>query len=69
MFLMMVYDTQDYWVFGLHPSFSILKNTANTMLQKLDLFPSSVEGVGVSTLLGLLKRANLNHWTKISSFQ
>jgi hypothetical protein len=33
----------------------------NTMLQKLDLFPSSGEGRETPTLLGPLKRANLNH--------
>jgi hypothetical protein len=37
----MVYNTQNYWVFGLFPSSGILENT--TFL-KLDLFPSSGEG-------------------------
>jgi hypothetical protein len=32
------------------------------MFRKLDLFPSSGEGWETPTLLGLLGRANLNHW-------
>jgi hypothetical protein len=36
----MVYNTQNYWVFGLFPSSSILENTT---FRKLDLFPSSGE--------------------------
>jgi hypothetical protein len=39
----MVYNTQDYWVFGLCPSSDILKTQKNTF-RKLDLFPSSGEG-------------------------
>jgi hypothetical protein len=39
----MVYDIQDYWVFGLCPSSGILKAQKNTTLRKLDLFPSSGE--------------------------
>jgi hypothetical protein len=46
MVLTMVYNTQDYWVFGLFPSSGILENT---MFQKLDLFPSSGEGGGEDT--------------------
>jgi hypothetical protein len=34
---------RNYWVFGLCPSSGILKNTT---FRKLDLFPSSSEGVG-----------------------
>jgi hypothetical protein len=37
----MMYNTQNYWVFGLCPSSGILENTT---FRKLDLFPSS--GVG-----------------------
>jgi hypothetical protein len=39
----MVYNTADCRVLGLCPSSSILKNTT---FRKLDLFPSSGEGVG-----------------------
>jgi hypothetical protein len=42
----MVYNTQNYWVFGLFPSSGILENTT---FQKLDLFPSSGEGGGEDT--------------------
>jgi hypothetical protein len=49
--LMMVYNTQNYWVFGLCPSSGIL-NLENTAFRKLDLFPSS--GTGGLTLLGPL---------------
>jgi hypothetical protein len=41
MVLTMVYNTHNYWVFGLFPSSGILENI--TFL-KLDLFPSSGEG-------------------------
>jgi hypothetical protein len=41
--LTMVYNTQNYWVFGLSPSSDILENTT---FRKLDLFPSSGEGGG-----------------------
>jgi hypothetical protein len=37
----MVYNTQNYWVFGLWPSSGILENTT---FRKLDLFSSSGEG-------------------------
>jgi hypothetical protein len=43
MALTMVYNTRDYWAFGLCPPSGILKNTT---FRKLDLFPSSSEGVG-----------------------
>jgi hypothetical protein len=39
----MVYNTQNYWVFGLLPSSGILENTT---FRKLDLFPFSGEGRG-----------------------
>jgi hypothetical protein len=37
------YNTRDYSVFGLRPLSGILKNTT---FRRLDLYPSSVEGVG-----------------------
>jgi hypothetical protein len=37
----MVYNTQNYWVFGLFPSSGILENT---MFRKLDLIPFSGKG-------------------------
>jgi hypothetical protein len=57
-----MYNTQNRWVSGLCPSSGIL-NTRNTTRRRLDLFPSSREGRQTPTLLGLLERANLNHWT------
>jgi hypothetical protein len=42
----MVYNTQNYWDFGLFPSSDILENTT---FRKLDLFPSSDEGGGEDT--------------------
>jgi hypothetical protein len=41
--LAMVYNTRDYWVFGLGPLSRIPKNTT---FRELDLFPSSGHGVG-----------------------
>jgi hypothetical protein len=38
----MVYNNQDYWVFGLCPLYVIL-NTKHNMFRKIDLFPSSGE--------------------------
>jgi hypothetical protein len=56
----MVYNTQNYWGFGLFTSSGIL---GNTTFRKLDLFPSSGEGGGEDTYsVGPLERANLNHW-------
>jgi hypothetical protein len=44
--LMMVYNTQRYWVFRLCPSSGnfLNNNGKNTTFRKLDLFPSSGEG-------------------------
>jgi hypothetical protein len=36
----MVYNIQNYWVFGLCPSSGILE-TENTAFRKMELFPSS----------------------------
>jgi hypothetical protein len=46
MVLTVVYNTQNYWVFGLFPSSCILENTT---FRKLDLFPPSGEGGGEDT--------------------
>jgi hypothetical protein len=37
-------------------------------MRKLGLFPSSGNGTETPTLLGPSERANLNHWTEVSSF-
>jgi hypothetical protein len=54
----MVYNTQDYWDFGLPTSSGSLKNTTS---RKLDMFSSSVERIRALTLLVPLERANLSH--------
>jgi hypothetical protein len=60
----MVYNTQDYWVFGFCPPSDILKGTnKHTAFRKLDLFPSSCEEWETLTLFGSLETANLSHWT------
>jgi hypothetical protein len=69
----MVYDIQDYWVFGLCPTSGIIKTQKNTTFRKLDLFPSS----GVSCPLTLRRKQiqfpkrcillcfyNTGRWTK-----
>jgi hypothetical protein len=48
----MVYDIQDYWVFGRCPSSGIHKNRINTTFQKQDLFQSSGEGTGDTYSVG-----------------
>jgi hypothetical protein len=40
----------------------VLQTQKNTTFRKVDLFPSSGEGRETSILLGLLERANINHW-------
>jgi hypothetical protein len=39
----MIYNTQDYWVFGLSIVWYSKIHKKNTTFQKLDLFPSSVQ--------------------------
>jgi hypothetical protein len=54
----MVYNTQNYWVFGLFSIVLYSKRLGKLTFQKLDLFPSSGEGGKTPTQLGPLKRAN-----------
>jgi hypothetical protein len=54
----MVYNTEDYRVFGLRPSAGILKN----MFHKLDLFPSSGKRVENTYSAGSVR--NLAFFTK-----
>jgi hypothetical protein len=64
MVLTIVYNTQNYWVFGLFPSSGILENTT---FRKLDLLRPQVKvGEKTPTQLDPLERANLNHWTLLS---
>jgi hypothetical protein len=57
----MVYDIQDYWVFGLCPSSGILKTQKNTTFRKLVFgnwicFRLQVRGQETPTQLGPLER-------------
>jgi hypothetical protein len=53
---MVVYNTQVYWVFGPYPLSNIQKTQKNTKFRKLDLFPSSDEGVGVTYSVGPIRK-------------
>jgi hypothetical protein len=57
----MVYNTRDYWTFGLCPSFVIL---INTTIRKLDLFPSSGEKVGDTYSVGFVGKIQPKKQTK-----
>jgi hypothetical protein len=50
----MVYNIQNYWVFGIYPSSGILK-LENTTFLKPDLFPSSGEGGSTYSAVSLRK--------------
>jgi hypothetical protein len=67
MVLAMVYNTQNYWVFGLFPSSGILENMrfGNSIC-----FRPQVKVRGKTlTQLSPLEGANLNHWTSLSDLQ
>jgi hypothetical protein len=51
---MIMFNTQDYWVFGLCPSSGILKSK----FWKLDLFPSSGERVGDTYFVGSIRKSH-----------
>jgi hypothetical protein len=51
----MVYNTQNYWVFGLVHR-PVFKKRDNTAFRKLDLFPSSGEG-GDTYSVGFLRKS------------
>jgi hypothetical protein len=59
-------NIQNYWVSGLvhHPEFEIQENNVSDSVLETDSVLSSGEGRETPTLLGLLKRANLNPWTR-----
>jgi hypothetical protein len=54
----------DFWAV----STSLKKAKENTSFWNLNLFLFSIEVWEVPSLLGLLERANLSHWTPVSSF-
>jgi hypothetical protein len=53
---MIMYNTQNHWVYGVCPLSRILNNS----FRKVDVFPCLGEGKETPTLLGPLERANLN---------
>jgi hypothetical protein len=55
--------SQEYWVFELNPSSSILKNT---IFWKLDLIPSSVEKVGDTHFAGSVRRGQSESLDKLT---
>jgi hypothetical protein len=61
----MVYNTRDYWIFGPSPSSGILKNTT---LRKLDLLPSSGEGVGDANSVGSVRKSKSSHFGQVIEF-
>jgi hypothetical protein len=58
----MVYNTQNYWVFGFFPSSSIVETRKQRFGNWIFFCPQVREGKK-PTQLGPLERANLNHWT------
>jgi hypothetical protein len=64
--LTMVYNTQNYRGSGLCPSPGIIKNWKTRFGNWM--FPFSDNMRKTSTLLGPSERANLSHWTELSSF-
>jgi hypothetical protein len=62
----MVYNTQNYWVFGLFPSSGILENRKHDDSETGSVSVLRWEGK-TSTQLGPLETANLNHWTNALS--
>jgi hypothetical protein len=58
----MVYDIQDYWVFGLCPPSGILKNRGTQRFGKCICFRHQVRGQEIPTQLDPLERTSLNHF-------
>jgi hypothetical protein len=60
----MVSDTQNYWVFGLFPSYDILENRKHEVSETGSVSIFRLRGEKTPTQLGLLERAVI----EISSF-
>jgi hypothetical protein len=58
----MVYNTQNYWVFGLFPSSSILENRKHDVSETGSVSVLWCCGEEKTSQLGPLERADLNHW-------
>jgi hypothetical protein len=63
---LIVYNTFDYWVFGLYSLSSILIKTEEQKVSETGSFPSPGGWWETPTLLGPFGRANFNHWTQAS---
>jgi hypothetical protein len=61
----MMYNTQNYWVFGLCPSYGIL-DTRRYDVSETGYIRPQLGGRETPTLLGPLEGANLNHWSGVS---
>jgi hypothetical protein len=61
----MVYNTQNYWGFGLCPQSGIV-NTSQYIVSKTVSVSILKRGGKAPTLFGPLERANLNHWCLLS---
>jgi hypothetical protein len=59
----MVYNTQNYWIFGLFPSSGILENRKHDVSETGSVSILRSRGETTPTQLDPLERANLNHWT------
>jgi hypothetical protein len=64
----MVYNIQNYWVYGLFPSHGILNITRKYNISELDLFPPICEAKESYTLLGSLEGAKLKDYAKETVF-
>jgi hypothetical protein len=58
----MVYNTQNYWVFGLFLSSGILETRKHDVSETGCFRPQIKGGNKTPTQLGPLERVNLNHW-------
>jgi hypothetical protein len=58
----MVYNTQNYWVFGLCPSIGILETRKHNVSETGSVSVLRWGGGKISTLLGSLERADLSDW-------
>jgi hypothetical protein len=53
---------KNYWDFGFCPLSEVLNISKNTTFRKLDVLPSSGDGMETHALLGVLERADFGHW-------
>jgi hypothetical protein len=53
----MMHYSENYWVSGLCPFCGIVKSTKVATVRKLDLFPSSGEGMGDNYSVGFVRKS------------